>query len=46
MAKQPWIRGFTTNPSLMKAAKVSDYRTYARRLIDAVRSPQLFRGIL
>ena len=23
MAKQPWIRGFTTNPSLMKAAKVS-----------------------
>ena len=26
MAKQSWIRGFTTNPSLMKAAKVSDYR--------------------
>ena len=36
MAKQPWIRGFTTNPSLMKAAKVSDYRTYARELVEAV----------
>src|SRR5271170_4187166 len=36
MAKQPWIRGFTTNPSLMKAAKVSDYRTYARELVAAV----------
>ena len=36
MAKQPWIRGFTTNPSLMKAAKVSDYQTYARDLVEAV----------
>jgi len=25
MAKQPWIRGFTTNPSLLKKAGVSDY---------------------
>ena len=36
MAKQPWIRGFTTNPSLMKAAKVSDYQTYAHDLVEAV----------
>ena len=36
MAKQRWIRGFTTNPSLMKAAKVADYRTYARGLVEAV----------
>ena len=36
MAKQPWIRGFTTNPSLMKAAQVSDYRSYARELVEAV----------
>ncbi len=36
MAKQPWIRGFTTNPSLMKAAQVSDYASYARDLIAAV----------
>jgi transaldolase len=36
MAKQPWIRGFTTNPSLMKAARVSDYVSYARELVAAV----------
>ncbi len=36
MARQPWIRGFTTNPSLMKAAQVSDYVSYARQLVAAV----------
>ena len=36
MAKQPWIRGFTTNPSLMKAAQVSDYAAYAHELVAAV----------
>jgi transaldolase len=36
MAKQPWIRGFTTNPSLMKAVQVSDYASYARELVAAV----------
>ena len=36
MARQPWIRGFTTNPSLLKKAGVSDYETYARDLVAAV----------
>lgn len=36
MAKQPWISGFTTNPSLMKAAKVADYQSFARELVAAV----------
>jgi transaldolase len=36
IAKQPWIRGFTTNPSLMKTAQVSDYASFARELIAAV----------
>jgi transaldolase len=36
MAKQPWISGFTTNPSLMKAARVADYAAYARELVAAV----------
>jgi transaldolase len=36
MAKQPWIRGFTTNPSLLKKAGVSDYEAYARELVAAV----------
>jgi len=36
MAKHSWIAGFTTNPSLMKAAQVSDYEAYARELVAAV----------
>lgn len=36
MAKQSWIAGFTTNPSLLKKAGVSDYETYARDLVAAV----------
>src|SRR3974390_2970369 len=36
MAKQPWIAGFTTNPSLMKKVGVSDYELYARDLVAAV----------
>ena len=35
MAKLPWIKGFTTNPSLMKAAGVTDYVSYARELVAA-----------
>ena len=36
MAKQRWIAGFTTNPSLLKKAGVSDYAAYARDLVAAV----------
>ena len=36
MAKEAWIRGFTTNPSLMKAAHVADYASYARELVAVV----------
>ena len=36
MAKQSWIAGFTTNPSLLKKAGVSDYEGYARELVAAV----------
>jgi transaldolase len=36
MAKQPWIKGFTTNPSLLKKAGVSDYAAYGRELVAAV----------
>ena len=36
MAKQRWIAGFTTNPSLLKKAGVSDYEGYARELVAAV----------
>jgi len=36
MAKQPWIAGFTTNPSLLKKAGVKDYAAYGRDLVTAV----------
>jgi transaldolase len=36
MGKQSWIAGFTTNPSLLKKAGVSDYASYARELVAAV----------
>lgn len=33
---EPWIRGFTTNPTLMRAAGVADYETFARELLELV----------
>jgi transaldolase len=36
MTRHPWIAGFTTNPSLLKKAGVSDYAAYARDLVAAV----------
>jgi transaldolase len=36
MAKHPWIRGFTTNPSLLKKAGVTDYAAYGREVVAAV----------
>src|SRR5476649_2880696 len=36
MAKQSWIAGFTTNPSLLKKAGVSDYTAFGREVVAAV----------
>jgi transaldolase len=36
MAKNAWIAGFTTNPSLLKKAGVKDYAAYGRDLVAAV----------
>ena len=36
MYKNPLIKGFTTNPTLMRKAGVSDYEGFARRLLAAV----------
>jgi transaldolase len=36
MAKQPWIAGFTTNPSLLKKAGVKDYAKFGREVVAAV----------
>lgn len=36
MYAKPWIRGFTTNPTLMRRAGVADYEAFARALLRAV----------
>jgi transaldolase len=36
MAANPLIRGFTTNPTLMRKAGVADYRSFARDVLAAI----------
>lgn len=36
MAEEPLIKGFTTNPTLMRKAGVGDYKTFAKRALAAV----------
>lgn len=36
MAARPWVRGFTTNPTLMRKAGVTDYAQFAREVLRAV----------
>jgi transaldolase len=35
--RNPLIRGFTTNPTLMHSAGVKDYETFAREILDVVK---------
>ena len=34
--KQPCIKGFTTNPTLMRKAGISDYRAFAKQVLQAI----------
>ena len=36
MARQPWINGFTTNPSLLRKAGVTEYEAFGRDLVASV----------
>jgi len=36
MARNPLIKGFTTNPTLMRKAGVSDYEAFARKVLGAI----------
>jgi len=36
MAKNPLIKGFTTNPTLMRKAGVNDYEAFARKVLAAI----------
>lgn len=37
MAQKPWIKGFTTNPTLMHKAGITDYEAFARDTLHAMR---------
>src|SRR6478752_8167289 len=36
MYREPYIKGFTTNPTLMRKAGISDYRAFAREVLAAI----------
>jgi transaldolase len=36
MYRHPFIKGFTTNPTLMRKAGVTDYRRFAREVVEAI----------
>ena len=35
--RKPYIKGFTTNPTLMRKAGISDYRGFARQAVEVIR---------
>jgi transaldolase len=36
MYRKPYVKGFTTNPTLMRKAGVSDYAAFARQVLEAI----------
>jgi transaldolase len=36
LAAKPWVRGFTTNPTLMRKVGVEDYAAFAREVLELV----------
>ena len=40
-ASEPWVAGFTTNPTLMRKGGVTDYRTFALEAIEAAEGKPL-----
>ena len=36
LAKEPWVKGFTTNPTLMAKAGVRDYHAFATEVLAAI----------
>ncbi|MCI0412253.1 transaldolase, partial [bacterium] len=36
MARHDWIKGFTTNPTLMRKVGVEDYETFAHEVLEVI----------
>ena len=46
LSRQPHIKGFTTNPTLMRATGVTDYEGFAQDLLATIPDrPDLLRSI-
>ena len=41
MYQKPYIRGFTTNPTLMKKAGISDYEGFAHEILQEIPDPPI-----
>ena len=37
MAGKPWIKGLTTNPTLMRKAGITDYKAFAKEILGLIR---------
>ena len=37
MAAKPWIKGLTTNPTLMRKAGITDYKAFAKEILGLIR---------
>ena len=40
--KKPIVKGFTTNPSLMRKAGAKDYKTYSQKILKIIKKPVSF----
>jgi transaldolase len=38
MSNKPFIQGLTTNPTLMRKAGISDYKKFAREVLELIQS--------
>jgi transaldolase len=36
LTKNPWVKGFTTNPTLMRKAGITDYQGFALKVLSAI----------
>ena len=41
MAGKPWIKGLTTNPTLMRKAGITDYKAFAKEILGLIREKPL-----
>ena len=37
LANQGWVKGFTTNPTLMRKAGVTDYASFAKEVLEIIK---------